>query len=820
MPEWDHRSTYQGLVCQAVDYRRSPGLEPEYGQVVIHHRDLKAGIDVALRAVDWRPVGGVEWPSPASIEVVLKSRATVTNPPPEEVKADGKLRRFGDLVMTSFLDGAGISEPMVYRDIRISEEGFRELNDRLAGAREHRYGPVIVHITDIRELYKDFGTYIGRINCRLPNGSWDPATIKGGKTPYSMVEVLTAMFFMLPGSPRIDSRSGLFKLNLDPPQDVIGEGELVKGILAQLLERAGLVPLMQPDNNYLVNPASMKCPYGKIPVSPGHFHDVKHVKNEKKNVWLRRRASAVLVMGRRRIRRMTQPYVPAIQSAASGAIYWMNEETCKILGTTLDEVKREVFAGHEKNFRGVQPKFTKLGFNQAIAFRKWAYRGYVPRVAFATPTSTVLEEDLERLPFLPMKDAPWAKSALAQLGFAKTAVSGSSTGRDKWRLFRPVVYAARYGQYFFQDFAEVVEFFTRKKERHAELIKFIEGQQADVEQQIRENVDIVQRARLNLPSFYKPEQAALFGITRKDFVELDADVKIAMAAFGSDTPDAAILARNMTVESWTAARRISHLMKIVENYKETIKEENAKLRKWELKFKEFEENFKTFEGVQAWTNIPHGPLEHGEYSLDLRTGILMFNDPACHVEQPFLLQREGAVISTHAAVMVTFGYEVNDNTPDDFTSVLFVAKGHSHNASLVAGEGPIPEVKVCALNRGSAIKPKVEKDPNLRLYEDEFGRAFNTTEVVTAAASRAAGQLGQSKEVVGYEYWLSGFQKCVLDAGVSTIQHTMSRRKAETYVSANAPGGRGPLGPGRLVGPTPLFDPRTGEAIKIKVEEA
>ena len=92
----------------------------------------------------------------------------------------------------------------------------------------------------------------------------------------------------------------------------------------------------------------------------------------------------------------------------------------------------------------------------------------------------------------------------------------------------------------------------------------------------------------------------------------------------------------------------------------------------------------------------------------------------------------------------------------------------------------------------------------MRAYEEDLGTPMNLTSITVQAASRAAGLLKRPRVVDGYvDEWI-GFVRCILDAGVESIQHVWDGEIAHTHLAINAPNARLPLG-------TPAYPRRTDQ---------
>jgi hypothetical protein len=801
--DWIHTWTYQGYRVHGGIFRRSPGLLPELGYVDLDYNDLK---NLSVQVGPFWVGGGA---GPKDIRAASSrsgpGQTTTAGGAGAGGGAGGGLKRVGDLVMQSSYKGQSMPA-MVYQNIYVAEGGTEEITERISDARAHNKGKVRVQITDIRSTYRH-GAFFGRINCRTASGKWCMATTKDGKgKPYTIQDVLKLLFSELPGSPSIHEQSVIFaaKFGGQPPYNMVGEGEPILHVLGQVLERYGLVARLLPDNNYFVG-HELGGSYG-----PGQYAEdvgspvqAEQIRREKKSIsFSSNRSAAVMVVGKKRIRSITVPYVPVIRDPKSGRILPMTEANCSKLGTTLKDVKEQVYRNDEKSFRNVAPKGKREGFLRAAMFREWAFRVYAPAFAFDPNKKAgggLLEEEFAELPFLPMHETAWVKADLEKHGiepkFKKASGSGSL---GDWILHPPVVWGASFRQGFFKDFEAVKEYFDMMVEAAKKTESFVEEQVTKLGKEIRDlGASLGKADREFQRRFSFGEAKSKYGLLgQKLGIGYQDDQAAAGREFGGGESAVAMseLMNKAAFDLLTKKQIAENGLKIWHDLSGKYLQET---RRWKDEFEKFKKSFQGDEGLQAWANFPHGAMPEGSYSLDTQTGLIKFHDRTFQAKQPFLLQPDGAEVAADAAVLVTYGYELNFNILSDFTSVLFVGDDDAQ-ATIADGVSSIPGVKICGVSRSCAIKPVVEKDPNIRLYENSAGDAFNMTEVVSAAAARACGQLQVPRAAVGYTYVLQGLRKAVLDDGISSVQHEWDGRIASTHVMVNAMGGRGPLGPPNL----------------------
>ena len=804
MGVWKHVVTYQGYPCKGVSWRQSPGLEPEYGYVDIDYVHLKK-LSLEARAIPWRSISGAEWPSPLTIDVWKKNRATVTTPPEQTAPPGGGLAMFGDLVMTSFLDGRSMGE-VRYRDVYVAPDGIEEIGRPHAARRGHKVGVVRVRITDIRAYFEDNGCFLGAINLRLPSGEWDPNTIRNGTTVWDAGDVFSFLAAMLPGSPVIDHRCDLYreKLAAEIPADVVSQGISTKRILAQLLDRYGLQWCPLPDGQVMINRAvSKRVPYGKIPTAPNSFgKEVEHVRDERKTVTVSRRPSAVLVVGKPIVKRVSAGFVPVVLDPDDGRIYRL-EDIAEKWEYPLEKIKKEVFAG-ARNFRDVPPKGRRLGYKRAAALREWAYRGYAPAGLFGESGQPLMDGSEERRPFLPMRDAPWWVEELEKIGVDPIRL----TRGEKWVLHDPIVLGSRFGQGLYTDYEQLEEVFKARSEWREIGEKITQSELDEVTKQINLKFETLIAASSRFESWVDEAKKKGLGASSLIIAAFKDMSEFAFNKMGFVPIQANEAEAQMAQLSFDLKTQIQALTKKAEALARQLKEDGDVVRENERHWEQHKDTFRAMGGVQVWHNLPHGIIESG-YSINRTTGVIRFSEPVCRVKQSFLLEPEGAEIEADGSVQAIWGYELPANNPLHFTTALYVAEDGAPEDAVSVGP---PSVVCAGVNRSSAIKPKVELEPKMRLYENELGEPFNVTEVITAGYQRAEGACGVIRAAEGYSYELQYFQVAVLESGVSSVQYAWSmKEKCSTAFMVNAPGASGPGGPGKLNRRTDINDARRDE---------
>jgi len=843
-----HEATYQGLPGKGVEYRRSPGFNPEHGWIDIDMADL-GKIEIHPREIPWRAANQVEMNGALDIFTWLKlrSRVTVTTPPAIPAPKGGGLNLFGDLILTTYDDTTGgVVGQTTYHDVYVASSGIEEITRDLAEIESHAVGTVRVPLTDIRRWYQKCGGLFCRINCRLSSGEWDPITVKDAETPFSALEVLEFLFSQLPGSPLIVGHSEVKKLKLNPPTDIVGEGEPVVQHLEKLLERLSLEAGLLEDNNYVVSrKLSSKFGHKQVPKAGGGVaRGPKALHYERRTAYVGDRPPLVLVFGRRRIRRITVPYIAVLQD--TDGRWYPIEVIAARWGYSMRQINAGAFIGAEKNFRDVPPTYVSAfegggvsgeaqsefaaqgqaeggnlnvgasvtggaplgggGGGQLHERRrktlKGVYRYYAPAHLFqVSPGSTttslrdqgMADSDFEHVSFLPMQECPWYVSELAVLGTSIPENGPRKKGdREDFVLSPPVVRANRVGQQVFADFKEVKAYFDGFKATslliaenyHALLTQWVMSQ--------KESADFLNATQDSATSTISPQKISskFAAVAGHDNSSIDAEVQRAAREVGVHLHGPADAA--MVKDSPARARDLLAVAKGIKQIELGIVDEQAKRVRLDERFNQFKKVYEKRNGIRALYNIPHGPLEDGRFSIDTKTGILHTSEPLCHVDKPIFFHGAGAIVVADGAVSVTYGYELQENSIKGWTSFLFQAADATKDA---ASREP-QFVGVC---RSSPVKAMTVPMPG-RLYELDEGTPVNFNACLSEALERAAEVLDVPSVVVGHTYEFSGFHSFPLDAGVSSVQFIWAGDVARTHLAINAPAARMPLGPGQRRG--------------------
>jgi hypothetical protein len=831
MPLFQNICVYQTYPCQAVQFRRSEGLNPEYGYVDVSLRDLKK-IEIVAAAMPWRNVINVQaqLPIEAWFEIAKKGHQTLTAPVEQMPPSGGGLNLYGNLVMQTLIDGKARSE-MRYHDVYVDSSGIEETTEGLANIKEHSEGIVRIPLTDIRKYYREYGYLAKRINTKLRTGKFDPTSIRADGSPWSMNEVLEYLFSQLPGAPALDGGSDIYSLSFAPPTDIIGEFDPVVQSIERVIEKAGLTAHLLPDNRYAVMlKGTRRVDYDHVPSSIGKSVKGEYQNYERKSVYVTDRPPLVQVWGKKRIRRVTHPCIPIFKDPSDGRWYKLKDVGYRMQGYGIEKVKAQIFEPPEKSFKDVPPgDFSDVHVARREALLKYAFKAYCPAFMFEIGQSTIIpslgDDDIERIQYLPMKESGWYMSELGTFG-SKIPIPSSKTKGDlgDFVLMPPIVRGARVGQNYFFGFEEIQAAYKKLVKANGDKTKELKNMLSLLQrQQVSVGIDVLE-AEITADRTYDPRKAQTVGMPEgnMDF-ELYAEALLnetkksseslsigaGLDARGRDIANTGTMYWDNTAmgkekirqEVRAAAETLQQKRPMLAAIKGSIEETNNHLAANQNEYitmtKEFESFSKIIKGrtaIFSWMNLPWGVIETGAYSLDENTGIIEFSEPICVMDKPFFLTRDGAKVISDGAVYITFGYELNRNQTADYTSFLFTAAEDT-------GALNQRKVKCVGLNRSSPVACYGVRAPTMRMYETDEGIPMNLSISVASAESHAEGLIGQQRISTGYVFVYNGFYSCVLDGGITGVQHEWdSKSSAMTHIFHNAPNSKGPAGPPALSG--------------------
>jgi hypothetical protein len=825
-----HYANYQGIPCKAAEFRRSDGLSPESGFVVVDYADLKK-LEFKEDAHPWRGTSeSNEDPGGISIHVwhKLKGTATIADSPRPFQPASSGLRLYGPLVLTTVMSEGGDGDSITYSDIYVANSD--EVLEDLAEARLHKTGEIRVDLTDIRQFYGRYGGLIGRINCHLRNGRFDPTTVKtpgrrrnGGTTtaeelngvPWSFTEVVSYLFSQLPGSPRVIFDKGVEKMKA--PEEIDQIGAPIHSVIQGLLENYRLVPKMTPHGNYwlcrrntkLLQPGQVFTGLDRKSIGSPPF-----ISTEKKSVAYVDVPSMVLVLGRPRVRRRTEPYVPVFQDL-DGHTYKLEEIDKVWPGYALLHVRLQATKGTEKNFADVPPRPPRRKLNDADReatirddprdarvrgtpdfestrdlhyrrrdiMRRQAYRLYAPLALFNKSGSKsklgavqMMDPDSDWIEFLPMGPAPFPASALA-----KDIELGLEMPRKKLGeivLHPPIVRAYRLGSVLEIDPNAAVRLLDDAIADEKKWVEFWERKVQEKKKELVEAVGPASKAEDELKKAPTLSEAKFLGFDTGR-LSPGGSIPFSLSATRKAMDDVARAIRT----SNAAKDKVEFIRSGIAGYERSLAESNAKLNNWRDRRGAVLLAIREEGGIHvAQSQLPYGVVPQNGYSLDLETGLLSLEDFACIIDPPILHDPNSGIVIGDGHVTVTFGFESHWNEPSDYTTVLL-------------SRGERGGVRVAGVSAASPVKPQIVQDPELVMFEDERGIPMNLEECIDQAGKKAAHKLEGSRTAEGYANQFGGFVKAILGPGVDSVQHVWGGDDAHTHVAVNAPGWIGPAGP-------------------------
>lgn len=820
-----HYANYQGIPCKAVEYKRSDGLQAEPGFVIVDYADLKE-LKLQDDALPWRGISETrDDPGGISIHVWHKIRGTTTvadSPRPFKRAAAG-LRLYGDLVLTTVMEAGGDGDSTTYSDVYATN--LDEIMEDLAEAREHKFGEIRIAISDIRKFYSQHGFILGRINCHLRNGRWDPTTVKkagrrraSGTTteqelngePWSFTDVMSYLFSQLPGSPRVAYAADL--RGLRPPEEIDQIGASTLSVIQGLLDDYRLVAKMLPHGNYhlarknarLLKAGEVSRELGDKGVAAPSF-----ISYEKKSVTYVDAPTIVTVIGGRRVRRRTEAFVPVFQDL-DGHTYRLFEIDKVWDGYSIFHVNQQASKGTEKNFANVPPRPPRrkltdadreaslrsrervpgtrdfeavrdLHYRRRDIMRQQAYRLYAPAALFnencprnKNGAIQMQDPDSDWIEFLPMGPAPFSSTALAknlEFGLEKNLKKVGEVA-----LHPPIVRAYRLGSVLEIDPAAAVAMLDdaiRKAE--ADYKNYIDSQ-IQVKSQELEPVSLL--AEMAQQELKKSPGLVENSVAKFSF----RNGGLGRGAIVGDA-EKAMEEHKRAIRSHNAlAIRRDGLKVQLEHLEGMKKAALAEINNWKKRRGEILLAIREEGGVHiGQSQMPYGVAPQNTYHLDPETGLLSFSELCCMIDPPILHDPNSGTVIGDGHVLVTFGHESKWNEPSDHTTVLF-------------GRDERGAVGVIGVSATSPYKSSPVHDPELVMYEDERGIPLNLPSCIDQAARKAAHKLEGTRTEDGFVTQFSGFVKCILERGVDSVQHVWSGDDAYTFVAVNSPSWIGPAG--------------------------
>lgn len=800
---------YQNYPVETVNFRRSPGMDPEPGWVGISIENLKE-IKVQVEAIPWRNLSTLgEMQQGLTIKHFLRAFKGTQSPNTQKVTPPKSgLNNLGELDLeTAGTEGdQSPPGPTTFFDIFVDSSGIEELDEDLFFAKKHNEGILRVPVTDIRRFWRDHGIVFQDINVKLRNGEWDPETVETDKDgcpdrPYTASEVFRFLFSQLPGSPAVSLAQNL---KLDPPMDVKAAGDLAGNIIRELLDDLGLEVMLQPNNLvFIYRRGSRRVPAQQLPEKLGTYYDPTFWQaSEKKSVSIYYRSPAVLAMGKRKVRRMSLAYVPIFQD--TDGRYFQLEDVERIWGYPLSKVNKQIFSDPNKSFMDVPPTIGGPGGGKLHSLRreimkKWAYKGYAPAILFdakrckdlqsggtgSSTTTGLIDTDFEAMHFFPMVDCPFYEFELDLIDEQEPGDAGLKGDLGRFFILPPLVRGTRIGSGLFNDFNEVNRYFNETIDQTGNTIAVFQFQSFQVGRLISDYIKILRRAEFTTADALNKAVKSHFIGKGGMVINIDADIKAAAARVGAKFDTSKLRTDKMNEQTFNAIFVLKRLAANIAAFDKFEDEEKTKLKTQVTNFAKFQEIHAALGAVHMKFMHVAGVVESGHYSLDKDTGIILFSEPMCKIDKPFFFDGDTVVVVGDGGVYVTFGHELRTNSISDWTGVLLTPKDD---------DGPDFTVSIASMMRATPVKCKPVEVPDMRMYEADLGTPFNQAGVIAQAVGKASGALRTPRKSTGFSHTLHGFHKIAGDEGVDTIQYTFDGDEAKTFVAVNAPSATGPLG--------------------------
>ncbi len=794
-----HEVTYQGYPAKAVQFRRGPGLSPEGGWVDLEMKDVKA-LKVIPRDIPWRAVNGFEMNGQVDIKTWfnLQKDQTVTGLAPLPTPEGGGMNPFGDLVLATYDDASGVLvDKITYSDVYIGA-GMEEVTADLANIESHNVGTVRVQLTDIRRWWR-LGALVCKINRRLKSGNWDDSSLNDGQ-PWPLRTVLQFLCSQLPGSPAVAAFSEAFAggASYDPPTDVTGDGEPAVEHLQRVLDHYGLVANLLPTNNLAISKKySPKLGYKKVAGANGAEISVPQggagLHYERKSSAPTDRPPAVVVIGKRRVKRGTFSYIPVLQYVDGR--YYPLQTALDFMGYPKSSLDAAIFNNTHRRFRDVPPQPGEGNDGRLHEKHRqilsMAYRVYAPAFLFPESggTGAAMPDQAARLsPYLPIVDCPWY---IRELGSRQIPEDTRGKGdQDDYVLLPPIARGVRRGTQFFRDLGAIDAYFAGKIRNQDALVDDLRALAKKQRERLAKIGDELTSADDFAEQTFKSSEigAKWKAQNAAKFFRLNQDAVNAAAAVGfGKVFDKDFVNDQMSGFGIVASIEIDRLAKEIKTLEDLIEKNGELVSDWSAKFEAYKRVYQARGGIPVVFNAPYDALEEGTFKVDPETGILTSSQPLCQVDKPFFFDGDSVRVVADGAVTVTYGYELKDNNIGAMTAFLFTTSG---------GENGPADAVFAGVCRSSPLKA-LSVPMNARMYLLDEGTPVNFNACYSEAYGKAAALLAQPSTMEGYVYEMDGFRNCWVDAGVSSVQHAWDAetRPAYTFVAINSPGAKLPGGP-------------------------
>lgn len=787
---------YQGYVGTSGAYRRSDGLQPEPGWIMIPLEDL-GKIEIHPRSIPWRAVAGVEFDGGVDIRTWdrFRRQTTITADRAPSPEPESGLNMSGDLILRTY-EGLndGFSPGTRYYDIYV-DFGMEEETRDLESILEHKEGLVRVPLTDIRKFYGEYGAVFCRINCRRKNGEWDKDTLKeDGETPWSLLDVFSFLFSQLPGSPQIVEKCDLrSKSGFDAPQGIEGQGEPAVQIIEQLLRKTGLKAQMQPSGWYAINRVnSNRIPRQTIATAPRTTKTVKsnELQYERLTSTPTNRAPAFTCVGPRRVQRRSWPCTAVLRDPETGKWHTL-AKICRLWGYSIEKLNRMVFVSGPRQYEDVPPAPTVGGTvtyatAQLHAVRKealrMAYRQYIPSFMI-DKDGDVIDPEKEMIPYLPvLPETAWYKNELSQEQMRDYPKDKATKGDlDEIIMYPPVVRANLVSERYFNRFDEIEREIESVLVRQEAVISGLEALR-DFADTIgdRKLEDLLQSEKVSDKTI---KDMAKYGVDKSDLtLNVGGDLAAAAKELGTVMPKDVRIA--YTKNSDAAAQSVILYANMKREAESAIAEQKTVAAKIRGRLAEEKAKYELNGRIHGRYNVGQGPTLKA-HVVDFETGLIESSVPLCVIDRPWFFNGDDVSVIADGSVVVTYGYEIKGSGSYAFTNYMFFADD---------GGDPTADAKPAfgGCHRSSPIKALVMPMES-REYIAENGNPMNYSACFSEAKGKVAERCSGPAVIPGWVMEIHGLRPCVLDGGIMSVQHEWDGDVGITHVSVNAPGARMPL---------------------------
>lgn len=788
-----NEATYQGYAVEALAIDRKPGVTSDTGFVeldieVIKQFILKPEFRLWQVARAAEPAG--PFPITVADRLLRPSRSGEILPP--SIKG---FRRGGSLVMNSKLkktDGTEeqVGNGTVLTPMYLAASGIEEIEEDLESAIKHEEGRLRVNLVDIRDFWGGHGTPLaGRYNIVRENGGHDDSTVDPAtKKPFTAFQVFNYIALCLPGSPAILNHADIKdELKYPAPVNLDMKFELPVEWFKKMLDAYDLECHLTHDSQLVLlkrGAAHLVRNFRSVPMGPRNPLPESILPEnpvvEKKTFFTLNRPEAATVAGDRRQRRYAATCVPAFIDEDGGVRKL--DELPLLWGYSMEDALEQAMLRSEKAYDNVPGSDANQKFARVRIARKYFFKLFVPAMFFAEPptppglgavdltsgASVFWPDERSANPFLPMKDPWWLPNELDTLATVPGKSPSAPVNKDGKVLVETdiVVRANVIDQRHVTDLDAIKEIIDGFIKRHEAVAQEF-GRRREINRKYAEL----------LRTMNKPDEFKELGSFAEVGVVISKGKDLAIASF-----PVGILNTVDDIKKRNAAKRLMLGVDVLLTDFE-IRELDAQelevqkeIQKLKSNRKALEDDLEDYGFAKLWLNAPWGVVDEGRFTVQKERGFILFNEIVGIMEGPGTYDKELTKLQSAGHVQVTFNTEVVLGTPEEFSTLTFMAP---------LKEGG--EVSLVRISEPTTLKPAIINEPDLVMYEDESGNVMNMKEVGEKAARLAKAVLDVPTQQIGYAYVYPAFHRVVTDDSVNQVSWDFNGEIATTRIVANNP---------------------------------